>query len=323
MPRLSGFTPTGSLQLGNYLGAIRPLVDGQDRTDSIAIVVDLHALTVDHDPVRLRALTRENAVTLLAAGVDPHRTLLYVQSHVRAHLELHYLLECATGYGEARRMIQFKEKRTGDHTRLSLLTYPVLMAADILLHSAEEIPVGADQGQHVELARAVAARFNARYGETFTLPRAVVPKHTPRVRDLADPTAKMGKSNASPAGVVRLLDPPEAIRRKVMRAVTDDLGVVRHDPLHQPGVSNLLDILAAIRGGPSVPVGSYRRLKETVADEVIATLEPVRKKYAELCADQSEIERILADGAHRAGERVAGTLSRAYAALGLRAPARA
>jgi len=322
MSRLSGFTPTGSLQLGNYLGAIRPMVDSQDDHDTIALVTNLHALTVEHDPARTRELTLENAATLLAAGVDPAKTLFYAQADVPAHLELHYLLECATGYGEAHRMIQFKEKGGGPHTRLSLLTYPVLMAADILLHGADEVPVGADQSQHVELARTVATRFNARYGPTFTVPRTINPRTATRVRDLADPTVKMGKTNASEAGVVRLLDPPDAVRRKFLRAVTDDAGAVRYDPQGQPGVSNLLEILAAIRREPveraAAGIGSYRRLKETVADEVVAATEPIRKNFAELNA--SDVRKILADGAQLARERTAPTLRRAYAALGLREP---
>jgi tryptophanyl-tRNA synthetase len=320
MPRLSGFQPTGSLQLGNYLGAIRPMVDSQDDHDTIVLVVNLHALTVEHDPQQVRRLTRENAAILVAAGLDPARTLLYAQADVAAHLELHYLLECATGYGEAHRMIQFKEKNTGDHTRLSLLTYPVLMAADILLHHADEVPVGVDQSQHLELARSVATRFNARYGEVFTVPRAVLPATAPKVRDLADPTTKMGKTNASKAGVLHLLDPADTIRRKVMRAVTDDLGVVRHDPATQPGVSNLLEILAALRGESPDAVArgitTYRQLKETVADEVIAVTDPIRHHATQLTG--SEIDKILDDGAQRARERTAPTLRRAYEALGLR-----
>src|SRR3954452_25099754 len=184
--RLSGFKPTGHLQLGNYLGAIRPMVESQDRTGSVVMVVDLHALTVDHDPVQVRALTLEVAATLLAAGVDPAAGPLYAQSHVPAHAELHYLLECVTGYGEARRMIQFKEKSTAT-SRLSLLTYPVLMAADILLHDIDEVPVGTDQRQHVELTRDLAVRFNATYRETFVVPRATHPPFAARIADLSDP----------------------------------------------------------------------------------------------------------------------------------------
>src|SRR5438270_1037330 len=208
--QLSGFKPTGHLQQCNLLGAIRPMVAGQRDHESIVLVVDLHALTVDHDPGRLRELTVETATLLLAAGVDPARSLFYVQSEVPEHTELHYLLECVTSYGEAHRMIQLKEKAaTQQQVRLSLLTYPTLMAADILLHDADEVPVGADQSQHVELARDIAVRFNGRYGPTFAVPKAVHPGSAARVRELSDPTAKMGKTNDDDAGVLYLLDPPE------------------------------------------------------------------------------------------------------------------
>jgi tryptophanyl-tRNA synthetase len=313
--RLSGFKPTGHLQLGNYLGAIRPMVESQDRTGSVVMVVDLHALTVDHDPVQVRALTLEVAATLLAAGVDPAAGPLYAQSHVPAHAELHYLLECATGYGEAQRMIQFKEKSTAT-SRLSLLTYPVLMAADILLHDIDEVPVGADQTQHIELARTVAIRFNRRYGETFTVPRAVNPQVAARVMDLSDPRSKMGKTNGSAAGVIRLLDPPDVIRRKVTRAVTDTGSEVRHDRDGKPGVSNLLDILAAC-GGRESAFDSYGALKSAVTDAVVATLEPIQDRYRELSADPAHVRGILAAGAERVTKRTADTVSRAKRAIGL------
>ncbi len=256
--RLSAFKPTGRLHLGNYLGALRPMVSAQSAVDSAAsggsagvadsvvMIADLHALTEEHNPAQLRELTAEVLATLLAAGVDPTATLCYVQSDVPEHAELHYLLECATGYGEAARMIQFKERSASrQHVRLSMLTYPVLMAADILLHDADEVPVGDDQTQHVELARDVANRFNTRYGRTFVVPRAVNPPLAARVMDLADPTGKMGKSSASDLGLIYLLDDPDAIRRKVSRAVTDTGTEVAYDPARRPGVANLLEILAA------------------------------------------------------------------------------
>src|SRR2546429_1649407 len=275
--RLSGFKPTGHLHLGSLLGAIRPTVAGQAEHDTVILVVDLHAMTVEHEPTRVRALTLEAATLLLAAGVDPARSLFYVQSHVPQHTELHYLLECVTSYGEAHRMIQFKEKAaTQQQVRLSLLTYPTLMAADILLHATEEVPVGADQSQHVELARDVAVRFNNRYGPTFTVPKAVNPSFGGRIRNLSDPAGKMGKTNDREAGVLFLLDPPEVLRQKIMRAVTDTAGEVRYDPQGQPGVANLLEILAGCVGdSPSTLAGlfrSYAELKEVVADSVAATL---------------------------------------------------
>jgi tryptophanyl-tRNA synthetase len=322
MNRLSGFQPTGHLQLGNYLGAIRPMVDGQHDTPSVVMVVDLHALTVTHEPDRVRALTLEVATLLLAAGVDPAVTPLYVQSHVPETTELHYLLECATGYGEAQRMIQFKEKATA-HTRLSLLTYPVLMAADVLLHGAEEVPVGADQTQHLELARDVAVRFNRRYGPTFTVPRAVNPPVAARIMNLAEPGTKMGKSNTAGSGVLFLLDPPEVLRRKVMRAVTDTGRTVRYDRTAAPGVANLLDILAACQGGdPAALAGefdSYGSLKTAVADAVVATLQPIQQRYTAF--DPGYVQDVLADGARLVRRRGAATVRRAKEAIGLLAAA--
>jgi tryptophanyl-tRNA synthetase len=320
--RISGFQPTGHLHLGNYLGAVRPVVDAQYHTETVALVVDLHALTVEHHPQRVHALTREVAGLLLASGVDPQRTACYVQSHLPEHTSLHYLLECATHFGEARRMIQFKEKSRGQqHVRLSLLTYPVLMAADILLHDIEEVPVGDDQTQHLELARDVAVRFNKRYGEVFVVPKAVNPAVAARLMDLADPTAKMGKSSSTDAGVLYLLDPPEVLRRKVMRAVTDTGSEVRYEPGRKLGVANLLEILAACTGDEPALLArlfrSYGELKAAVADTVIATLRPIQARYADLRADRAYLDSVLADGADRAGERAAATVRRARDALGL------
>jgi len=323
MPRqLSGFKPTGPLQLGNYLGAIRPMVDAQHAVDPVVLVVDLHALTVEHDPAAVRARTLEYAALLLAAGVDPDVSLLYVQSHVPEHSELHYLLEATTGYGEAQRMIQFKEKSANqERVRLSLLTYPVLMASDILLHDADEVPVGDDQAQHLELARDVAVRFNGRYGETFTVPRAVHPPVAARIMDLSDPTAKMGKTNGSDAGVLFLLDPPDVLRRKVMRAVTDDRARVAYDPRAQPGVSNLLEILAAcVRDSPAHLAGlfdTYAQLKEAVADTVCSLVGPLSARYADLAGDPGYVRAVLHEGARRARERTGKTLQRAKEAIGL------
>jgi len=324
--RLTGFKPTGRLHLGNLLGAIRPLLAAPADPPAMAVVavVDLHALTVEHRPHEVCAATRELATTLLAAGVDPDRTALYVQSHLPEHTELHYLLECVTGYQEAHRMIQFRERSAGtDGTRLSLLTYPVLMAADILLHDADEVPVGADQAQHLELARDIATRFNRRYGDTFTVPRAVHPPVAARVRDLTDPTAKMGKSTVSTAGTLHLLDPPDVLRRKLRRAVTDPDPVVRYDPAARPGVANLLEILAGCTGaGPDLAglaagFGSCRQLKEATAEAVIGVLAPIQRRYAELAADPGQARSVLATGAARVRERAAGTVGRARSAIGL------
>jgi tryptophanyl-tRNA synthetase len=327
--RLTGLKPTGHLQLGNLIGAIRPIVAGQSdpavATGSIVAIVDLHALTVDHRPHEVRALTLEQATTVLAAGVDPNRTTLCVQSHLPEHTELHYLLECVTGYGEALRMIQFKEKSqaagAAGHTRLSLLTYPVLMAADILVQDADEVPVGDDQTQHLELARAIATRFNARYGDTFTVPRAANPVTASRIMDLTDPGAKMGKTATSTAGVLQLLDPPDVLRHKIKRAVTDSGTGVEYDPVGRPGVSNLLEILAACAGGRpaehAAVIGSYGQLKATVTEAVIGTLAPIQRRYRELSHDPGYVRGVLADGGTRARVRAAVTVARARRALGL------
>jgi len=320
--QLTGFKPTGHLQLGNYLGAIAPAVQAQYQADTVILVCDMHALTVDHDVSGLAAATRETAGLLLAAGVDPLRCTFYVQSQVPEHTGLHYLLESATSYGEAHRMIQFKEKAATQQTvRLSLLTYPVLMAADILLHDIDEVPVGDDQAQHVELTRDVAERFNGRYGHTFVVPKAVHPAVTARVMDLSDPAAKMGKTNASGAGVLFLLDPPEVLRRKVMRATTDGGREVCYDPVAKPGVANLLEVLAGCVGdSPSTLAGlfaSYAELKAAVADSVVATVRPIQERYADLAADPAVLDGILREGAERARDRASRTVDRAREAIGL------
>ncbi|MGV9680193.1 tryptophan--tRNA ligase [Nocardia sp. NPDC003482] len=320
MPRrLTAFTPSGDLHLGNYFGAIEPLVRAQVPGETFVFVSDLHALTLPHDPAEVRTRTTEFARLLLACGVDPARSLFAVQSHVPEHTELHYLLECATGFGEARRMIQFKEKSArGQRVRLSLLTYPILMAADILLYDTEEVPVGEDQRQHVELARDLAVRFNADYGPVFTVPRAVNPPVAARIMDLATPTAKMSKS-VSPAGALRLLDPPDVLRRKVMRATTDTSDAVTCDPVARPGVANLLTILSACTGvtpeAAAETFGGYGELKRAVADAVIAVLEPIQRRYAELAAaDPSEL---LGSGAAAARRVARPKVRAARAAIGL------
>ncbi|HEY6597387.1 MAG TPA: tryptophan--tRNA ligase [Asanoa sp.] len=320
--RITGLKPTGHLQLGNLVGAIQPMIRDQYAADSVVFLADLHALTVAHEPRRVRELTLEQATTLLAAGLDADRVLLYVQSQVPEHAELHYLLECATGYGEAHRMIQFREKAGGaEHVRLSLLTYPVLMAADVLLHDAGEVPVGDDQRQHLELARDIATRFNGQYGNTFVVPVAVTPPVAARLMDLADPSAKMGKTSTSDAGTIFVLDSPDVVRRKVIRAVTDSAGGVDYDPVARPGGSNLLEILAACVGGsPAVLAGQfsgYGPLKQAVVEAVNAALRPIRMRHAELARDPGYVRRLLADGAERASARTAETVSRAKRAIGL------
>ncbi|MGO9078420.1 MAG: tryptophan--tRNA ligase [Streptosporangiaceae bacterium] len=323
MPRrLTGFTPSGELHLGNYVGAIRPIISEQANGDTVVFVSDLHALTLEHDPADVRRWTLEFATLLLAAGADPDVCMFMVQSHVPEHTELHYLLECVTGYGEAQRMIQFKEKaRRQEQVRVSLLTYPILMAADILLYDTEEVPVGEDQRQHVELARDIASRFNSKYGDVFTLPKAVNPPVAARIMDLTNPVDKMSKSTSQAAGSLRLLDEPEALRRKIMRAVTDADGEVAYDPERKPGVSNLLAIMAACVGdSPDALAGQFDRygdLKAAVADAVLATLSPLRERYLDLSGDPEHVRALLRVGAKRASQQAREKVRLAKEAIGL------
>lgn len=326
----SGIKPTGHLTLGNYLGAVRQWVEvDQHQADALFSVVDLHALTVDHEPARVRRLSRQAATLLLAAGLDPALCTVFVQSHVDEHTRLSYLLECTATDGEMRRMIQYKEKSAreraaGGSVRLSLLTYPALMAADILAYGAHEVPVGDDQVQHVELTRDLAVRFNQRYGRTFTVPKAVHPAVAARVMDLQDPTSKMGKSHAETAGIVYLLDEAEVVRKKVMRAVTDSGSDVTFDREAQPGVANLLEMLAACTGSKPAELAerytSYGALKKDTADAVVELLRPVRRRHAELCADPGYVDGVLREGAERARALARPTVDAAYAAVGLMQP---
>jgi tryptophanyl-tRNA synthetase len=321
MNAVSGITPSGRLTLGNHLGALRRFAAAGDGEHDFYFVADLHAMTTRHDPRRLRALTRETAGLMLAAGLPP--ATVFVQSAVPAHAQLGYLLECTSYIGELSRMIQYKEKGNGrPMTRASLLTYPCLMAADILLYGARRVPVGGDQDQHVELARDVAIRFNREYGETFVVPQLAKAAVATRIKDLQQPTAKMSKSDADSAtGVIRLLDPVDVVRRQVMRAVTDSGNDVRHDPAGKPGVTNLLEILAACTDGDPVALAasytSYGDLKRDVADAVIAVLEPLQRRYADLAGDPATLDGLLAAGRDRAIEAAAPTLARAASAMGL------
>ncbi len=323
--RLSLVKPTGHLTLGNYLGALRPMAAEQHRSTCFYGIADLHALTITHDPGRLRGLTQEVATLMLACGLDPQYATLFVQSQVPAHSELSYLLECTVYTGELNRMIQFKEKGRGrPQTRASLYTYPALMAADILLYRASEVPVGDDQRQHVELTRDLAVRFNGMYGNVFTVPEITTPPAGARVMDLQDPTTKMGKSHDSDTGIIYLLDEPAVVRRKIGRAVTDsDTGpdAVRHDPAHKPGVSNLLEIVAACEGREPAQVAgglaSYGELKQRTTDAVLTVLEPVQGRYAELSARPELVEKAYAEGALRCREETAPVLAAARRAIGL------
>jgi tryptophanyl-tRNA synthetase len=320
---LSLTVPSGHLTLGNLLGAISHWTQDQRGGDSLYGIADLHALTTEHDPRTVQSLTLEQAALLVAAGLDPRRCTIFVQSQVPGHAELHWLLEATAYDGELRRMIQYKEKAAAQQSvRSALLAYPVLMAADILLYDVETVPVGDDQRQHVELARDLAIRFNKAYGDTFVVPRAVTPPMAARVMDLQDPARKMSKSAAQDApGVLRLLDPPEVIRRKITRAVTDSGRDVVFDPVAKPGVANLLTILAACTGttpaAAAVHLDTYRDLKVAVTAGVIAVLGPLQGRYADICADPAAVVAMVRDGAAKAQELAAPALARAKTAIGL------
>jgi tryptophanyl-tRNA synthetase len=322
---LSGLQPSGELHLGNYLGAIRNWVAAQYLHDAFYCVVDLHALTLDIDPDELRSRTFETALDLLASGLDPAHCTLFVQSHVTEHAQMHWLLECTAAMGELQRMTQFKEKSLGkDSVRVGLFTYPVLQAADILLYDADQVPVGDDQRQHLELARELAIRFNHRYGETLVVPEAAIPAAAARVMDLQHPENKMSKSVNSPLGTILMLDEPAEIERKVKKAVTDTDGEVRYDRAAKPGLSNLLELLAvATDRSPTEVARSYQRygdLKADVAQALIELLRPIRERRAELAADPGEVTALLSKGADKARVIASATYRRSAEAIGLLAP---
>ncbi len=328
----SGIKPTGEMHLGNYLGAVRRWVDDQPAAgsdaatnhDAVFCVVDLHAMTLPYDPAELTEATRRLATMLLAAGLDSKRSLLFVQSHVRAHAELTWLLNCTATYGELRRMTQFKEKSEGQESvSVGLFDYPVLMAADILLYDTDEVPVGDDQRQHVELTRDIAIRFNHQYGDVFTVPKATFPPFGARIMDLQEPTKKMSKSDESPQGTIVVIEDAKAITKKIMSAVTDSETRVRHDREAKPGVSNLIEIHAAVTGRtiPAVEQefgdGGYGLFKKAVAEALVEYLRPVQERFRELDADPGEVERQLAIGAHRAASIADPVVARATKAAGL------
>jgi tryptophanyl-tRNA synthetase len=320
MTAVSGITPSGRLTLGNYLGALRRFAEETDEP-GFYFVADLHAMTTKHDPRRLERLTRETALLFLASSLPDES--VFIQSAVPAHAQLAYLLECTAYVGELSRMVQFKEKGRGKPmTRASLFTYPCLMAADILLYDAHRVPVGGDQDQHVELARDLAIRFNTIYGETFVVPQLCRAPAAGRLRDLVTPSAKMSKSAPDEAtGVLRMLDSPDVLRRKVMRAVTDSEREVRHDEVTKPGVTNLLEILGACTGTPAVEVAtryaSYGDLKKDTAEAVVALLEPVQQRYAALAADPRGVDELLEAGRDRAAAFAAPRLEQVMHAIGL------
>ncbi len=321
----SGIKPTGPVQLGNLLGALRHWVADQDDADTIFCVVDLHALTVPQEPSELRTRTLELAQLLLAIGIDPERSTLFVQSHVPEHAELSWVLECTAAFGELRRMTQFKDKSTdAEFVSAGLFTYPALMAADILLYDTDRVPVGDDQRQHLELARDLAIRFNHRYGDTFVVPEAAIAKVGARVMDLQHPTRKMSKSEDSPQGTILVLDDLATVAKKIKRAVTDTDTDVRFDIVEKPGVSNLLSILSACTGdspeGLASQYSRYGDLKTACAEAVVETLRPVQQRFAEYNSDPAGTAAILARGAVRAREIAGPVLSRARTNLGLLEP---
>jgi tryptophanyl-tRNA synthetase len=312
---LSGIQPTAdSFHLGNYLGALRQWVALQNDYDAFYCVVDLHAITLPQDPVLLPHRTRVAAAQLLGAGLDPDRCTLFVQSHVPEHTELAWILGCMTGFGEASRMTQFKDKSAKDGTEqasVGLFTYPILQAADILLYQADQVPVGEDQRQHLELSRTLAQRFNHRYGQTFVSPQPYILAEVAKIYDLQDPTAKMSKSSSSPQGIVDVLDEPDVIRRKIARAVTDPGSEIRADPETKPGVTNLLRIYSALSGEPVATLeaqysgAGYGGFKKDLAELIVASFAPIREKTQQILADEAGLDRVLAHGAARA-RRVAG-----------------
>ena len=324
---LSGIQPThNSFHLGNYLGALKQWVDMQENHDAFYCVVDLHALTVETDPKILKKRTLLSAAQLIAIGLDPNKCTLFVQSHVPAHNQLAWVFECITGFGEASRMTQFKDKsqKSGaDRINVGLFTYPILQAADILLYQPDFVPVGEDQRQHVELTRDIAQRFNSKYKEIFNIPKPEIIKSLAKINDLQDPTAKMSKSASSMAGVIELLDTPEATLKKFKSSVTDNGKEIKFDEKLKPGISNLLTIHSALSGKSVSDLESefsgkgYGDFKAAVAEVVIAKLEPISKRTNELMDDPAELSRVLSNGAQKASEVASTTLKAAYSAIGL------
>jgi tryptophanyl-tRNA synthetase len=330
-PRLfSGMQPSAdSLHLGNYAGALVQWIDMQKTHDAVFCVVDLHAITVPQDPKTLAANTRRTAAQYIAAGIDPEKSTLFVQSHVPAHSELAWILNTITGFGEASRMTQFKDKsqkQGADNATAGLFTYPILQAADILLHDATVVPVGEDQRQHIELTRDLAERFNQRFGKTFTVPEVKILESAAKIYDLQNPDSKMSKSGESPAGIIWLLDDPGVITKKIKSAVTDTETDIRFDPAQKPGVSNLLTLLS-IATNQSVnhweqqlDGGGYGTLKSTVAEAVVELLAPMKATTEELLADPAELDRVLARGKQKATEVATSTLRRVHQAVGFLPP---
>ena len=319
----SGIQPSGDPHIGDYSGGFRQYAQTQERGEAFFCIVDLHAITIEHDPAALREGTLDIAAMLFATGLDPERSTVFVQSHVTAHAEAAWLLSSVTSYGQLGRMTQFKEKsEEEDFVSAALFTYPVLMAGDILLYQTDIVPIGEDQRQHLELTRDIAQRFNSRYGETFAVPEGVFPETGGRVMNLQEPSVKMSKSRGAESGTVLMLDPPDTIRKKVKSAVTDSGTDVRYDPEEKPGISNLIELMTVVTG-ESIPEieakydgSGYGRFKEAVAEAVVETLDPIRKRYEDVRSDVAELDRLLALGADKAREASAPTLGLIYDRLG-------
>ena len=324
---LSGIQPTSdSFHLGNYLGAVKQWVELQDGHDAFYCIVDLHALTIETDPALLRKRTLASAAQLLALGISPDKSTLFVQSQVHQHNQLGWIMECMTGFGEASRMTQFKDKSSkagADSARVGLFTYPMLQAADILLYQAHFVPVGEDQRQHIELTRDLAGRFNARYGQTFQLPEAYILKTAAKINDIQEPTAKMSKSAGSAAGVIEIMDTPEANLKKIKSAMTDAGREVKYDVAQKPGISNLLTIHSALSGRTIAELENefdgkgYGDFKAAVADVVVEYLRPIRAKAMELLEDEKHLLQILHQGSEKARAVAQETIENTYKNLGV------
>jgi tryptophanyl-tRNA synthetase len=319
----SGIQPTGDPHIGNYSGGFRQYATTQEQGEAFFCIVDLHAITIQYDPAELHKGTLDIAAMLFATGLDPDRSVVFVQSHVTAHAEAAWLLSAVTGYGQLARMTQFKEKAEDEEfVSAGLFTYPILMAGDILLYETDIVPIGDDQRQHLELARDVAQRFNHRFGETFVIPEGVFPDTGGRVMNLQEPDVKMSKSRGAPQGTVLMLDSPETIRKKVKTAVTDSGTDVRYDPEQKAGISNLIELMSVVTG-ESIPEiearydgSGYGRFKEEVAEAIVTVLTPIRSRYEELRADEAELSRLLALGAEKARATSRPTLETMYKRMG-------
>jgi tryptophanyl-tRNA synthetase len=328
----SGIQPTGDPHLGNYSGGFRQYAATQEQAagtgdQAVFCIVDLHAITIQHDPAELQKGTLDIAAMLFATGLDPERSIVFVQSHVTAHAEAAWLLSAVTSYGQLGRMTQFKEKAVEEEfVSAGLFTYPILMAGDILLYQTDAVPIGDDQRQHLELSRDIAQRFNYRFGETFVIPEGIYPEVGGRVMNLQEPTVKMSKSRGAPQGTVLMLDPPETIRKKVQTAVTDSGTDVRYDPEQKAGISNLIEIMSVATGRPIAEIerefdgSGYGAFKGAVAEAIVELLRPITQSYQEIRSDEPELRRLLARGADKAREASAPTLAAMYDRMGFASP---